>query len=76
VLVVLGGGRTIYAWGSNLRGQLGDGSLVSKGTPVSITLPSGVQPDGITKVVAGSFHSLALLKRYFSSSRVFSVMSL
>jgi alpha-tubulin suppressor-like RCC1 family protein len=76
VLVVLGGGQTIYAWGSNLFGQLGDGSLVSKGTPVSITLPSGVQPDGITKVVAGSFHSLALLKRYFSSSRVFSVMSL
>jgi len=61
VLVVLGG-QTIYAWGSNDRGQLGDGSSVSKRTPASITLPSGVQPDGITKVVAGNLHSLALLK--------------
>jgi len=59
VLAVASGGTKIFAWGSNSRGQLGDGSTVSKSTPVLVS----TQPGGVVRVVAGMFHSLALLKR-------------
>ena len=61
VLVIVGGTK-LYAWGSNSHGQLGDGSVVTRRSPVLIS----TQPDGIAKVVAGIKHSLALLKRYLA----------
>lgn len=51
-------GARLYAWGSNSRGQLGDGSTLSRNTPASIPTASAV-----VKVAAGTQHSFALLKR-------------
>jgi alpha-tubulin suppressor-like RCC1 family protein len=47
---------TAQAWGSNLSGQLGDGTLVNRTTPVPV---SGLA--GVIGVAAGDVHSLALL---------------
>lgn len=44
---------TLWAWGSNSNGQLGDGSLVDKNIPVQI----GV---GYAAIDAGRYHSLAV----------------
>ncbi len=47
---------SVWAWGLNQDGQLGDGSTTDRRTPVSVTgLTSGV-----TKIAAGSGFSLAL----------------
>lgn len=47
---------TVYAWGSNMFGQLGNGATGGfNSTPALVGLPSGV-----TAVAAGGFHSLAL----------------
>ena len=48
---------TVYAWGSNGDGELGDGSITSSDTPVVTKLPDGVTA---TAVAAGASHSLAL----------------
>ncbi len=48
---------SVYAWGANLFGQLGDGTTVSRDTPVAVPAPGGVV---ITAVAAGTGHSLAL----------------
>lgn len=44
---------TVWAWGDNLSGQLGDGSQTSRSSPV-LTM------SGVTAIAAGGFHSLAL----------------
>jgi alpha-tubulin suppressor-like RCC1 family protein len=48
---------TVLAWGSNVTGQLGDATLVSKSVPVKVLLAEGVT---ITAVAAGGDFSLAL----------------
>lgn len=61
--VDLGGGHsvavkrdgTVWAWGHNAFGQLGDGSTVPRATPARV---SGLT--GITAVAVGEFHGLAL----------------
>jgi len=60
VLVLAAGGQEIYAWGSNLRGQLAlPESITSSNTPRLIpTL------DRAVSVLAGEYHSLALLDRF------------
>jgi alpha-tubulin suppressor-like RCC1 family protein len=45
---------TIYCWGNNHVGQLGDGTLEDRSTPTLATLPPSV------RVVAGAFHTCAL----------------
>lgn len=52
-LAVTFGGR-LYAWGSNLEGQVGDGTRQSRNRPASLDL------SGVTAVAAGESHSLAL----------------
>ena len=47
----------VYAWGINTTGQLGDGTLTTRSTPVPVTFPTGTS---ITAVAAGFGHSLAL----------------
>lgn len=55
-LAVLGDG-TVRAWGENAHGQLGDGTLVERRTPVPV---SGLVGVTITDISAGYVHSLAL----------------
>ncbi|MBI4493165.1 MAG: hypothetical protein HY690_10285 [Chloroflexi bacterium] len=46
---------TVWDWGDNTYGQLGDGSSTSRSTPDKVT---GVT--GVTAIAAGWYHSLAL----------------
>ncbi|MEW2626397.1 hypothetical protein, partial [Streptomyces sp. NPDC048106] len=47
----------ILAWGSNDRGQLGDGTTTNSSTPVEVHLPTGAQ---VTAMAAGGYHNLVL----------------
>lgn len=50
----------IYAWGSNSNGQLGDGTVINRLTPILVsntTLPTGIK---FTQVASGGSHSIAL----------------
>jgi len=49
---------TVWGWGSNHAGQLGDGTTQQRATPVKVQFPQGVGP--IVAVSGGGFHSLAL----------------
>ena len=52
---------TIYAWGRNNYGQLGDGTNINRNTPVRVLeSPDGPVFTGVIAVVAGGYHSLAL----------------
>jgi alpha-tubulin suppressor-like RCC1 family protein len=56
-LALTANGSTIYAWGSNAFGQLGDGSLAGTSTPTQVSTPGGVS---FTSIAAGSDFALAL----------------
>ena len=56
VLAILSDG-SVWAWGDNNRGQLGDGTLTNSSLPVPVQVPTGVT---FTYVAAGGTHSLAL----------------
>lgn len=48
---------SVLTWGSNDKGQLGDGTLTNRGSPVSVSgLGSG---SGVVSIAAGMEHSLA-----------------
>jgi alpha-tubulin suppressor-like RCC1 family protein len=48
----------VLAWGNNANGQLGDGSITPRITPVQVT---GLGPgSGVVAIAAGNTHSLAL----------------
>jgi alpha-tubulin suppressor-like RCC1 family protein len=55
--LAIGSDGKLYAWGSNLSGQLGDGTTTNHAIPAVVHLPSGVVP---TAVAAGNDHSLAI----------------
>jgi alpha-tubulin suppressor-like RCC1 family protein len=46
---------TIWAWGENYDGQLGNGTTISSDIPVRVK-----ELNGIVAVAAGDFHSIAL----------------
>lgn len=52
----LSGAQQLYCWGSNDAGQLGDGTLLDRSTPVSVT-GMGV---GVTALAAGEDYSCVL----------------
>ncbi|AZS38904.1 Endoglucanase C [Microbacterium oxydans] len=56
-MVAVGSDGNTYAWGSNIFGQLGDGTLVSRNEPAVVTAPAGVT---FTSIVAGSASTYAL----------------
>lgn len=51
------GTRYVQAWGSNINGQLGNGSSVNAGLPVKVHLPAGTR---VTQLRAGCEFTLAL----------------
>jgi len=53
--VVLEPDGTVWTFGLNNNGQLGDNSLTNRTTPIQVTALSGV-----VAVAAGGFHTLAL----------------
>ena len=53
---------TVYAWGDNRYGQLGDGTTVNKPYPVSVSI-GGQAISSIKDISAGGKHSLALTSR-------------
>ncbi|NEW09151.1 S8 family serine peptidase [Paenibacillus sp. SYP-B3998] len=46
---------TVWSWGSNNSGELGDGTFVSKSTAVNI-----IGLSGVSRIAAGTSHSIAL----------------
>ena len=55
--LALGSNGTLYAWGYNGYGQLGNGTKTNEDTPVTVSFPSGVKA---TAIAAGENLSLAL----------------
>jgi len=55
--LALGSNGSVYAWGDNTDGQLGDGSTTGSSTPVQVSLPGGVRAIAVSE---GYETSLAL----------------
>ncbi len=53
----IGSDGNTYSWGSNINGQLGNGTTANELTPVTATLPAGVT---FTRVYAGDTLTVAL----------------
>jgi uncharacterized repeat protein (TIGR01451 family) len=51
---------SIYAWGYNLKGEIGDGSNTNRPAPVPVSMPALSPGVTIVDVAAGGNHSLAL----------------
>jgi alpha-tubulin suppressor-like RCC1 family protein len=51
---------TVWAWGRNVEGQLGDNSTGQKNTAVQVSLPGGAPLIGVTAITAGDEHTVAL----------------
>ncbi len=59
--VALKSDGTVWTWGSNREGRLGDGTYTGRKTPVQVRAPSGSGAlTGIVEISAGSDHVLAL----------------
>ena len=48
---------TVFAWGYNADGELGDGGTANSDVPVKVKLPAGTK---VTAIAAGGYNSLAL----------------
>ena len=62
---------TVYAWGANAAGQLGNGTRSDSATMTPVSMPGGAR---ITSIATGSAHSLALTstgKVYAWGSNIF-----
>ena len=52
---------SVYSWGNNTNGQLGDGTLTSRSLPALVLNSAGTTPlNGVKSLVAGRSHSLAV----------------
>lgn len=51
---------TVYAWGNNANGQLGNGTTVNSFTPVQMQKAGGTSLDKVARISAGLQHGLAM----------------
>jgi ELWxxDGT repeat protein len=51
---------TVWTWGGNYSGELGDGTTTNRSTPVQVKLQGGSPLGGIVAIAGGSDHTLAL----------------
>ncbi len=59
---------TVFGWGSNAYGTVGDGTTTSRSTPVAVDMSGALLGKSVVAVSGGYFHSLALT----SGGRVYS----
>jgi hypothetical protein len=52
---------TVWAWGYNNSGPLGNGKLVNSSVPVQVMISSSVALTDVKAISAGEFHSMALM---------------
>lgn len=50
-------GGLAYCWGSNTKGQLGDGTMMNRGVPTPVALPAGTVND----LAMGETHGAAIV---------------
>jgi alpha-tubulin suppressor-like RCC1 family protein len=58
--LVLTSDGMVFAWGMNLRGQLGNGTTTSSSSPVAVDVSGVLASKTITSLAGGYTHSLAL----------------
>jgi alpha-tubulin suppressor-like RCC1 family protein len=58
--IALASDGTVYTWGRNTHGQLGDGTNISSNVPVAVNTGGVLSGKTILQVAAGGFHSIAL----------------
>ncbi len=58
-VLALASNGSVYAWGSNDYGQLGDGSTKDRAAPVKVKLPAGVKATRITTTDSSSSFAIA-----------------
>ncbi len=58
--VALASDGSIYAWGRNEFGQLGDGTAMARAAPVAVTMSGALAGKTVTAIAAGAGHTLAL----------------
>ncbi|MBF0543890.1 MAG: Ig-like domain-containing protein [Candidatus Riflebacteria bacterium] len=56
----VGGNKTVYTWGRNIEGELGDGTTNATPAPISINISAFGSP--VKQIAAGGYHTLALLQ--------------
>ena len=60
--VALKADGTVWTWGNNQSGELGDGTTTERLTPVQVLSPNGPgYLTGVQAIAAGGYHTLALL---------------
>jgi alpha-tubulin suppressor-like RCC1 family protein len=50
----------VFAWGYNVIGQLGDGTTISRRTPVAVDMTGSLMGKSVTAIAAGGYHTVAL----------------
>lgn len=60
--LALRGDGTVWTWGFNDDGELGDGTNVTRASPVEVLVSSGVPLTGVIAIAGGTTHSAAALQ--------------
>lgn len=59
-MLALKGDGTLWAWGSNAHGEVGDGTLANRPNPVPVIMGASSPMNGVRAISAGQEHSVAI----------------